>query len=89
MNEIPFFLGQWSVPDCQPINRQLSMYTDTVHVLAQHYVSTSFHGNCGRSTELLFCLRNIVGVQFDSDVHLVDCLWNKTNMQNKNPTNSF
>ena len=51
MNKIPFFLDQWAVPDRQPINRQLSMYSDTVHILAQDNVSTSVCGDGGRATD--------------------------------------
>ena len=83
MNKIPFFLDQWVVPDHQPINCQLYMYSDTVHILAQDNVSTFVCGDRGRATDLVFCLPHIVNVQFDSNVDPVDCLWNKTNMHNK------
>ena len=80
MNEIPFFLGQRSVPDRQPINREFSVWPDTIHIFAQHDVPISLRGDQVINTDFLFCLRYIVNVQFDSNVNPVDCLSNQTSL---------
>ena len=83
MNEVAFFLCQWSVPDCQPVNRQLPVQSVAVRVLAQDDVPAALSGDrllwCTRN---FFCLSHVVNVEFGANVHFVDCLSNYKKSQN-------
>ena len=82
-NKVPFFLGQWSVPDRQPIYSQFPVPSDPVNALAQDDVSTCLgHGRL-RISLITVTLQYIVNVQLGSNVFPIDGLSNQTNMQNK------
>ena len=79
MNEVPFFLGERSVPDRQPINRQLSGQPSGPFRVdsAQHDVSAYLRDHCMIGAHVIRGLQHIVNVQLGSNVFLVDCLWEK------------
>ena len=79
MYEVPFFLGERSVPDRQPVNGQLSGQPSGSFRVdsAEHDVSAYLSDHCMIGAHVICGLQHIVNVQLGSNVFPVDCLWEK------------